>query len=392
MSKKYEKFIDKAIVPLEEQPYELPESWQWVLLDSVGEINPRNKVLKDDDIVSFVPMASVDDKKGIYLGEEKKTWVELKKGYTHMAENDVIFAKITPCMENGKCVVLTNLVNGYGAGSTEFHVFRSVGATVPEFLHAFLRQKSFRKYAEKNMTGSAGQKRVPTKWFKNICFPLPPIEEQRRIVEKLRNSFDIIDNAKDKINHARELISRRREALFRRAFRGELVQQEIEEGNTNELLQEIEQYRSEGKKKVEIVPIGIEEYPYAIPESWSWVQTQDLMKWSSGGTPKSSVKEYYGGEIPWAVIGDLNNNVVIKTEKTITEEGFKNSSAKWIKPNAVMFAMYGASVGKMGIAGERLTSNQAIAFTDEIYQGIYNKSLALHKYSLNFQFNTFSDL
>ncbi|PEC46360.1 hypothetical protein [Bacillus sp. AFS096315] len=79
-----------------------------------------------------------------------------------MHYNDVIFAKITPCMENGKCAVVQNLTNGYGAGSTEFHVFRSNGVVEPFYVHTFLRRSILRKEAEKNMRGLAGQKRVPT--------------------------------------------------------------------------------------------------------------------------------------------------------------------------------------------------------------------------------------
>lgn len=99
-----------------------------------------------------------------------------------------------------------------------------------------------------------------------------------------------------------------------------------------------------------------------LPEGWKWIRLGDEFKWGSGGTPLRKESSYYYGEIPWAVIGDLNDGVVSSTKETITEEGFKNSSVKWVEEGSLLIAMYG-SIGKLGIAGKRLTTNQAIAFT-----------------------------
>lgn len=107
-----------------------------------------------------------------------------------------------------------------------------------------------------------------------------------------------------------------------------------------------------------------------------WVQTtlDDIAKWGSGGTPKSTVSEYYDGEIPWLNISDLNDGYVFKSEKKITELGLKNSSAKWVKENSILIAMYG-SIGKLGINTIPVTTNQAIAFTQLLYGNIQNKYL-----------------
>ena len=99
-----------------------------------------------------------------------------------------------------------------------------------------------------------------------------------------------------------------------------------------------------------------------IPEGWVWTTLGEAFKWGSGGTPKRTNPKYYGGDIPWLIIGDLNDGPVGDSETKITEEGLKNSSAKWVEPGSVLLAMYG-SIGKLGIATERLTTNQAIAFT-----------------------------
>lgn len=99
-----------------------------------------------------------------------------------------------------------------------------------------------------------------------------------------------------------------------------------------------------------------------LPGDWKISTLGKEFKWGSGGTPLRSKSEYYGGNIPWVIIGDLNDNVISETAENITEQGLNNSSAKWVEEGSVLIAMYG-SIGKLGIAGKRLTTNQAIAFT-----------------------------
>jgi type I restriction enzyme, S subunit len=272
ISKKVEKELDKILNSIEEPPYKIPKNWVWIALKHLGEINPKNTDITDDTEVSFVPMASVDDVTGEYKGEETKKWGEVKRGYTHMANGDVIFAKITPCMENGKCAVVKDLKNGYGAGSTEFHVIRPYKCVLPEYIHLFLRQESFRKYAEENMTGSAGQKRVPTKWFKEQMIPIPPIQEQRRIVEKVKKSFEKIDVIMENLSKAKELLKKRHEALLQKAFRGELVHQEINNDSVNQLSE-----------------IAKEDTPYELPKNWVWIYMKDVIDLISGSHIKSDL-------------------------------------------------------------------------------------------------------
>lgn len=118
----------------------------------------------------------------------------------------------------------------------------------------------------------------------------------------------------------------------------------------------------------------MKEWNWATPEHWKWNTLGDVAKWASGGTPRASEPKYYGGGIPWLVIGDLNDGVVNSSAKTITELGLEESSAKYAEPGSIMVAMYG-SIGKLGIAGIRCTTNQAIAFTREISEGVEPKYL-----------------
>jgi type I restriction enzyme M protein len=152
----------------------------------IAEINPSKTEiqLRDDDLVSFVEMASLSDK-GFIQHRVDKPLREVSQGYTYFRNNDVIFAKITPCMENGKGAVADNLTNGVGFGSTEFFVLRANGKILPELLFRFTHDAEFRKEAERHMTGASGHRRVPKSFVENYEIPCPPIEEQKRIVAEI---------------------------------------------------------------------------------------------------------------------------------------------------------------------------------------------------------------
>lgn len=188
---------EKPLPPIseEEKPYDLPPSWEWCRIGDICSINPRNK-LQDDAQVSFVPMTLISND---YFGghqQETRKWGEVKQGFTHFAEDDVVLAKITPCFQNAKSCIVKNLKNGFGAGTTELHVLRSLGI-LPGYLLAFLKNPEFLSDGEKNMTGTAGQQRVPTDYLKNTLFPLPPFVEQQRIVAKIDELMALCDQLKN---------------------------------------------------------------------------------------------------------------------------------------------------------------------------------------------------
>jgi len=100
-----------------------------------------------------------------------------------------------------------------------------------------------------------------------------------------------------------------------------------------------------------------------LPQGWAVATLGQVFEWSSGGTPDTHRREFFGGDIPWVNSGELQDSVLTEFQNTISHAGLANSSAKWVQPGAVLIAMYGATIGKLGIAGTRLTTNQAIAFT-----------------------------
>jgi type I restriction enzyme S subunit len=177
----------KPLPPIkpEEVPYELPQGWEWVRLGEIGIVNPRNDA-DDSAQAGFVPMPLIPEGYSEKHQFEERPWSEIKKGYTHFANGDIGMAKITPCFENGKSCVFSGLPNGIGAGTTELHIFRnSFNSVVPRFLLYYLKNPHYISKAVPSMTGSAGQKRVPTPYFTEQLFPLPPLPEQHRIVVRI---------------------------------------------------------------------------------------------------------------------------------------------------------------------------------------------------------------
>lgn len=127
-------------------------------------------------------------------GQEPRLWGEVKQGFTHFAEGDIGVAKITPCFENSKACVFSNLMNGLGAGTTELHIVRPANGTLdPRYVLAYLKSPQFLLVGETKMTGTAGQKRLPKDFVEANPFPLPPLTEQRRIVAKVDELMALCD-------------------------------------------------------------------------------------------------------------------------------------------------------------------------------------------------------
>ena len=222
-------------------PYQIPQNWRWVRLGDIVDINPSKKKLvdiEDDQICTFIPMSSISDKTGEIENPEIREYAKVKKGYTFFLENDILFAKITPCMENGKIAIAQNLINGFGFGSTEFHVIRTNPYINTKLIYYLLRSKKFRMEAKKEMTGAVGQQRVPKSFLENYLFPLPPKAEQDKIVELLDKLY-----AKEveisKIEALEGEIDSLRQSILNKAFRGELGTNDPTDEHAIELLKEV---------------------------------------------------------------------------------------------------------------------------------------------------------
>ncbi|KGK00168.1 restriction endonuclease subunit S [Thalassotalea sp. ND16A] len=230
----------------------VPKTWEVINLESVCEINPKlNKSNYQDDLqVSFVPMPAVDAESGKIDVSGIRSFSQVKKGYTAFQKHDVLFAKITPCMENGKMAVVPAVTNGLGFGSTEFHVLRAGVGINPHFIYYFVSSKIFRVQAEHNMTGAVGQRRVPAPWLSAEKLPLPPEKEQHRIVAKIEELFSYLDKGIESLKTAQKQLKVYRQALLKYAFEGKLTEQWRRDNpykleSAEQLLERIKQEREE---------------------------------------------------------------------------------------------------------------------------------------------------
>ncbi|ECH9428325.1 restriction endonuclease subunit S [Salmonella enterica subsp. enterica] len=178
----------------EEKPFELPAGWEWTTLNTLAEINPKIDVSDDEQDISFVPMPLISTKFDGSHDFEVRKWKEVKKGYTHFANGDIAIAKITPCFENSKAAIFSGLKNNVGVGTTELHVARPYSQVVnQQYLLLNFKSPSFLKTGESQMTGSAGQRRVPRNFVENYPLPFPPLQEQERIVNKFTQLMILCD-------------------------------------------------------------------------------------------------------------------------------------------------------------------------------------------------------
>ena len=180
----------------DEIPFDIPENWKWVRVAQIVTLNPKND-LADDLETSFIPMPCVMDGFRNQHTFEIKLWKDIKKGFTHFAEGDVGVAKITPCFQNRKSTIFRNLKNGYGAGTTELTVVRTINDTVlPEYLLWLFKTEYFIANGVKSFTGTAGQQRIHKDYLATCLIPLPPLAEQKRIVAKLDEILPLCERLK----------------------------------------------------------------------------------------------------------------------------------------------------------------------------------------------------
>jgi type I restriction enzyme S subunit len=334
-------------------------------------MNPRidRDELVDDTLVTFVPMPAVEALTGRMDTSDARPYSTVKKGFTAFATGDVLFAKITPCMENGKMAIAPRLPHGVGFGSTEFHVMRPLDDLDERYLYYFVSSSAFRHEAQHNMTGAVGQKRVPRPWLENQRIPLPPLPEQRRIVEKIETLFARLDKAEEAVRQVQALLKRYRQSVLKAAVTGDLTadwreanRDRLEHGR--DLLARIlrarrETWEGRGRYKEPVVPdtAGLPD----LPEGWVWASVGMLGEVITGGTPPTTNREkFYGGDIPFLKPTDLDQGASINSAREFLSEAGANV-ARTIGKDAVLVTCIGATTGKTGISRfERAAFNQQI--------------------------------
>jgi type I restriction enzyme M protein len=205
-------------------------AWPTKPLSEIAEINPRRpsglRDLPNNHIVTFVPMPAVNQYTGMIDDAELKPLSEVRKGFTYFSEGDVIFAKITPCMQNGKSAVARNLSNRLGFGSTEFHVVRpNTELVLADWIWLYVRRLQFRVEGTHQFRGAVGQQRVPATYLENADIPLPDLKEQVRVIRlvtQILNRISDIEMLKAEICGSQIHLESLRDAVVRKAFAGEL--------------------------------------------------------------------------------------------------------------------------------------------------------------------------
>lgn len=361
---------------------ELPKGWETTAIKEICLLNPKHSPDTDrSTLVSFVPMQSISESKNSILPHETRPLSDVWTGYTHFAEGDVLFAKITPCMENGKTAVARNLVNGMACGSTEFFVLRPEGSVSPEYIHSFLRRISFRRDAEANMTGVVGQRRVPREFLETTEIPLAPSGEQHRIIKKIEALMTHSRRAKEVLDAVPILLDRYRQSVLAAAFRGDLTaewratQPQPSDAGSQFLarVREIEKARAVNGRDSRSALIGeddelrsvlaemIEAAP--LPIGWEYRGIGQAFGVYVGATPSRKVAEYWNGDIPWVSSGEVNFCRISDTHEKITANGLRNTSTRIHPPGTVMLGMIGEGKtrGQVAILDVSACNNQNCA-------------------------------
>ena len=350
--------------PIEEDeiPFEIPENWEWVRFKDVFVFNPRNSC--DDDIdAGYIPMTYIESGLQNRFRFDVKKWKDVKSGFTHLADGDIAFAKITPCITNLKSAIMCDLPNGVAGGTTELNVFRVIGETMDRkyilYFHAtpfFMNDAVYK--------GTAGQQRIMSDYVLNKPFPLPPLAEQRRIVAKIEELMPLVERygkaqqALDQLNES--LPVRLRQSILQEAIQGSLMPQDPKEESASELLKRIrkekERLVEDGKlkkKDLESKPIGEDEIPFEIPEGWGWCRLSDSANMYTGNSISETEKkakytevkgmEYIGTkDVSFEHVIDYANGIAIP-DKDLAN--FRIAPAK-----AILLCVEGGSAGrKIGI-------------------------------------------
>ncbi|NEI73378.1 restriction endonuclease subunit S [Rhizobium lusitanum] len=383
----------KPLGAVVDAPFSIPSNWSWSQIAEIGIISPRNDA-PDALETSFVPMPLIAAEYGVANRHEVRTWGEIKKGYTHFAEGDVGLAKITPCFENGKSTVFRNLTGGIGSGTTELHVVRPL-LVVADYILLFWKSPHFIETGIPKMTGTAGQKRVPTDYFANSPFPLAPLAEQHRIVAKVDELMALCDNLeaarteretkRDRLAAASlarlnspdpetfrddarfvldalqaltarpDQIKQLRQTILNLAVRGKLVSQDPADEPAEELLELITAERDalvrrkEIRREAPLEPVTARDCPHAIPSSWAWSRVGDAVLFTQYGSSQKSHASQNG--VPVLTMGNIQDGSVIWGNEKRIPESSDDLPALYLKTSDLLYNRTNSAelVGKTGI-------------------------------------------
>ena len=332
-------------------PFVIPESWCWVEMSDIFLLNPKNDI-NDNVDGGFIPMACVCDG---YSGEHTfitKQWGDIKKGFSHFQNGDIGIAKISPCFENRKSVIFSDLPNNIGSGTTELVVLRGIIVNTAFYL-LLIKSDWYISEGTKYFKGVVGQQRVHKDIFTTLQVPMPPLREQQKIVDSVKKWFSAIDEIENGATELETVIKQVKSKILDLAVSGKLVPQDPNDEPAIELLKRINPASEPCDNS------HYENLPFEEPDGWCWATLGSIGKWQSGATPSRMRKDYYGGDIPWLKTGDLNDWYITDIPEYITQQALNETSVKLNPAGSILIAMYGATIGKIGILTMPATTNQA---------------------------------
>jgi len=317
----------------DEIPFDIPENWAWCRLGEITMINPKNNI-EDNKEVSFIPMTLISDGFSNKHSYEVRLWGDVKKGFTHFQEGDIGIAKITPCFENRKSVIFSNLVNEVGAGTTELHVLRPFAySEIKKYIYWFINTESFIQRGISHFSGAVGQQRVGKDILENTLFPLPPLSEQRRIVEKIEELLTLVDDLETNKTDLQSYINQAKSKVLEMAVRGELVPQNPDDEPASALLERIKKEQKSSKfkgKNTEHNTHYEEELLFDIPKNWALTRMENICQLLDG-------EKKQGVELPYLDVKFLRGKI----------EGEIKESGKYIPKNTHLILVDGENSGEI---------------------------------------------
>ena len=360
----------------DEIPFDIPDSWQWSRVSSVFQLNP--KVIADDNIsAGFVPMEAISPGYKSEFRYYERKWEQIKAGYTVFADNDIAFAKITPCFQNRKAVVFQGLPNGIGAGTTELKVLRPYGETMHRFFVLYFLESPY-FVEEATFKGTANQQRITVGYLENKLFPIPPLEEQERIVARIEELMTLVDQYEQAKVALDELESTLpdmlQQSILQAAIQGQLVPQEPSDTPAALLLERIQAERErlikekkirrdknasviyrtdEGSYYERILTSGKEtciddEIPFDIPDGWQWTRLEQILQIIMGQSPDgTSISEDESGM-------EFHQGKISFGDKIIRKSAYFTTAPKKVAPKNSVLLCVRAPVGLINITDREL--------------------------------------
>ena len=346
----------------ENVPFEIPDNWVWTTIEEIcskigSGSTPKGSNYSVKGIPFFRSQNVYNDKLVYddikYISEE----VHQKMKGTEVLANDLLLNITGGSL--GRCTVVPA---DFNCGNVSQHVciMRSV-LVEPEYFHALVLSSYFAKSMK--ITGS-GREGLPKYNLEQMAFPLPPLTEQQRIVTEIEHWSALINEIKQGKADLQITIKQTKSKILNLAIHGKLVPQNPNDEPASELLMRINP-----KAEITCDNAHYTQLPFEVPQNWSWTTLGKIGKWQSGSTPNRLNKDYYNGNIPWLKTGDLNDGYITHIPEYITEKALNETSVKLNPTGSVLIAMYGATIGKIGILTFPATTNQACCAC-EVFNGI----------------------